>query len=152
VNVIARPPTLTGIHHFSPTVSDVEASARWYQRVFGMERYPMPFPHHGDEGGGFGIVLRDPRSGLVIGLHHHRDGHGESFDERRTGLDHIAFAVSTRADLTRWAAWLDELAISHSGVTDVTEPMRYSTLVFRDPDNIQLEITFVAAAPDQPSS
>lgn len=30
--------------------------------------------------------------------------------------------------------------VTHSGVNDVTEPIPYSTLVFRDPDNIQLEL------------
>ena len=30
--------TITGIHHFSPTVSDVEASATWYEQVFSMFR------------------------------------------------------------------------------------------------------------------
>jgi catechol-2,3-dioxygenase len=33
-------PAVTGFHHFSPTVSDVEASAQWYERVFGMNRVP----------------------------------------------------------------------------------------------------------------
>ena len=47
----ATSPAVTGIHHFSPTVSDVEASAQWYERVFGMSRVPVTFPHHGDEAG-----------------------------------------------------------------------------------------------------
>jgi catechol 2,3-dioxygenase-like lactoylglutathione lyase family enzyme len=42
-------PAVTGFHHFSPTVSDVEASAQWYERVFGMNRVPVTFPHHGTE-------------------------------------------------------------------------------------------------------
>jgi hypothetical protein len=35
-------PAVTGFHHFSPTVSDVEASAQWYERVFRMNRVPVP--------------------------------------------------------------------------------------------------------------
>ena len=41
--VLAEPgtaPAVTGYHHFAPTVSDVESSARWYERVFGMTRVP----------------------------------------------------------------------------------------------------------------
>ena len=34
---------------------------------------------------------------------------------------------------------LDELGVAHSGIRDLTEPLPFSTLVFRDPDNIQLE-------------
>lgn len=48
--------------------------------------------------------------------------------------------VATRADLDAWASWLDELGVGHSGVRDITEPSPFSTLVFRDPDNIQLEL------------
>lgn len=36
-------------------------------------------------------------------------------------------------------ARLDELGIQHTGIRDEKEPMAYSTVVFRDPDNIQLE-------------
>jgi hypothetical protein len=48
--------------------------------------------------------------------------------------------VSHREDLDTWARWLEGLAIPHSGVIDATEPIPYSVLVFRDPDNIQLEL------------
>src|SRR5690242_21013400 len=67
-------PAVTGFHHFSPTVSDVEASAQWYERVFGMTRVPVPFPHYGDESGGYAVLMMDPRSGVAGGVHpHHAD-------------------------------------------------------------------------------
>ena len=59
--------TITGIHHFSPTVSDVEASASWYERVFSMIRVPITFAHHEREETGYAVLLIDPVSGLVIG-------------------------------------------------------------------------------------
>ncbi|MCQ4079121.1 VOC family protein [Streptomyces sp. RB6PN25] len=133
-------PTVDGIHHFSPTVTDIEASAEWYQRVFGLERVPVPFPHYGSEDSGYAILLTDPNSGLAIGLHHHRANMGEQFDETRTGLDHLALSVSSRTTLEAWVAWLDELGVEHAGVTDMHEPFGYSVLVFRDPDGIQLEL------------
>jgi glyoxylase I family protein len=136
-------PALAGFHHFSATVSDVEASAAWYQRVFGMMRVPPPFPHYGDEDSGYGVVLLDPATGIGVGLHHHRDNTGEPADERRCGLDHMAFQVPARADLDAWASWLDSLGITHSGAIDAADPMPYSTLVFRDPDNVQLEIFYM---------
>ena len=138
-------PAVTGFHHFSPTVSDVEASAQWYERVFGMNRVPVPFPHHGAEDSGYAVLLLDPRSGAAIGLHHHDANPGQLFEECRTGLDHISFGVAGRADLDTWAAWLDELGIEHSGVIDTDSPIPYSVVVFRDPDNIQLELFYLAA-------
>lgn len=136
----ATAPSVTGMHHFSPTVSDVEASAAWYERVFRFNRVPVPFPHHGDENGGYAVLLMDPVSGIAIGLHHHEANPGEPYHESRTGLDHIAFGVSSRGDLDTWAAWLDEIGVAHSGVIDTTNPIPYSVIVFRDPDNLQLEL------------
>ena len=142
---IAAAPAVTGFHHFSPTVSDVEASAQWYERVFQMNRVPVPFPHYGSEASGFAVLLMDPRSGIAIGLHHHDANPGQPFQESRTGLDHISFGVAGWADLDAWAAWLDELGIDNSGVIDAENPIPYSVVVFRDPDNIQLELFHVAA-------
>ncbi|MGZ7013554.1 MAG: VOC family protein, partial [Acidimicrobiales bacterium] len=55
-------------------------------------------------------------------------------------LDHIGFKVPTRESLDEWVTKLDGLGVEHSGIRDLTEPMPFSTLVFRDPDNIQLEL------------
>ena len=135
----SRPP-IHGFSHFSATVTDVEASASWYQRVLGLQRLPTPFPHFGREDTGYAIVLIDPDAGISVGLHHHEVNDGHPFDESRTGLDHIAMNVSDRAALDSWAAWLDNQGVPHSGVNDAEEPIPYSALIFRDPDNIQLEM------------
>jgi catechol 2,3-dioxygenase-like lactoylglutathione lyase family enzyme len=141
----SQAPATTGVHHFSPTVSDIEASAEFYSRVFGLERLPATFPHHADEEGGYAVLLADPRTGLFIGLHAHRAHIDGAFDERRTGLDHLAWGVAEHGDLATWTGWLDELGIEHSGVIDKGEPIPYSTVVFRDPDNIQLELIHLPA-------
>jgi hypothetical protein len=47
--------------------------------------------------------------------------------------------VPARDELAAWAARLDELGIQHTGIRDEQQPLAYSTVVFRDPDNIQLE-------------
>ncbi len=131
--------TITGIHHVSITARDVEASAAWYERVFGMTRLPITFPHHGCEDTGYAVLLIHP-AGLVLGIHHNAGNDGHPFDESRAGLDHFGFAVADRAALDDWVAKLDDLGIDHSGVRDITQPVPFSTLVFRDPDNIQLEL------------
>ncbi len=109
-----------------------------------MTRLPVAFPHHGGEKGGYAVVLLEPRSGIVLGLHHHDGNPGQSFDESRTGLDHMSFAVAGRADLDAWARWLDALDVANSGVVDTGDPMPHSVVVFRDPDNIQLELFYMA--------
>lgn len=133
-------PALGAMHHLAVTVDDVEASATWYERVFGLQRLPMPFPHHGEASPGFAVLLVEPSAGWALGLHHHEGHRPESADETRTGMDHVGLSVPERRDLDEWAARLDELGVGHSGVTDVADPIPYAALVFRDPDNIQLEL------------
>lgn len=133
-------PGVTGIHHFSITVTDLEASLAWYQRLLGAERVPMKFPHYGCEDTGYGELLVEPRSGVVIGLHTNTGNDGQDFDEARTGLDHVALNVASRDELESWTARLDELGIDHSGIRSGDQPFPFSTVVFRDPDNIQLEL------------
>ena len=135
-------PALAGFHHVGLTTSDVEASAQWYQRVFDMIQLPPRFPHHGS-GGGYALVLVNQETGMSFGLEHHPDNSGSPADEKRCGLDHVGLGVPSRADLDSWASWLDTLGIAHSGVTDAEEPMPYSALVFRDPDNVQLELFYM---------
>ena len=137
-------PSLTGINHFSATVTDIEASVAWYQRVFGLTRLPVTFPHYDCEDTGYAVLLVDPASGLAIGLHTNRANAKEPFDECRTGLDHVSFGVSTRDELAGWLARLDEFGIEHTGIRDEKEPFPFATVVFRDPDNIQLELIWQA--------
>lgn len=133
-------PCITGIHHFSVTVRDLEASVAWYQRVFRADRVPMTFPHYQREDTGYGVLLVDQRSGLAIGLHTNVGNDGREFDEANTGLDHVGFNVASRAELESWTGWLDELGVEHSGIRTGDQPFSFATLVFRDPDNIQLEL------------
>jgi glyoxylase I family protein len=133
-------PGVTGIHHFSVTVTDIEASLAWYQRVLGADRVPMKFPHYGCEDTGYGELLVEPRSGVIVGLHANIGNDGRLFDEACTGLDHVALNVATRDELEAWTAWLDKLGIEHSGIRSGDQPFPFSTVVFRDPDNIQLEL------------
>ena len=124
-----------GISHLDLSVSDAEASAAWYQRVLGLDRM-----RRSDLPGRTMIVLLHRPSGLIIGLNQHDDMPEGRFDERRCGLDHVGFAVSERAELDVWQARLAELEVEHSPVADVDSG---AALVFRDPDNIQLEMWWV---------
>ena len=60
-----------------------------------------------------------------------------TFNERRPGLDHIAFGVANRDELVEWGKRLDSLGIAHGEIKDAGYG---SGLSFRDPDNIALEL------------
>lgn len=127
-------PSFTGISHLDLTVTDVEASAAWYVEVLGLKRirkaeldtYTM-------------IMLAHRGANLIIGLLQHHEPAGDRFTERHPGLDHVGFAVEDRDELFQWQEHFEKLGVEHSPVTDAPSGSG-TALVFRDPDNIQLEI------------
>ena len=132
-------PTITGSHHIALTVSDAERSAAWYGELFGLQ----PLARGGDDQVSF-IVLVHPPSGLLLGVRQYLAQPHDAFDEFRTGLDHLAFGVATRAELDAWVPELTRRGIAFSPVTDT---LQGSVIVLRDPDGIQLELWLDAAAP-----
>lgn len=134
-------PAITGIHHLSVTIRDIEASVACYQRLFRAERVPMKLPHYEREDKPVMVCCSSSRArGLAIGLHTNTGNDGAQFDEARTGLDQVGFHVGSREELDAWIVWLEELGIEHSAIRTGDEPFPYATVVFRDPDNIQLEL------------
>jgi len=122
---------MPAITHVALTVSDVSASEAWYTRVLGtgpvLDEHTGTFRH---------VVYQ--LGGTLLGLHYFDElVSTEPFDERRPGLDHVAFGCHDRDELVAWAARLDDLGIGHGGVVDAGYG---SGLSFRDPDNIALEL------------
>ena len=125
-------PDIGGVHHIALTVRDLSHSKAWYRRVLGLSDL-----FEGDNDEVSFVVLTDSSSQLMLGLRQYREGSGDRFDEFRTGLDHLAFAVSDQAQLQAWEARLDELGVDHSPIKD--SPVG-QVLTLRDPDNVQLEL------------
>jgi glyoxylase I family protein len=130
---------ITGLHHLGLTVGDAEASAAWYISVLGFRR-AGEFTAPG--GARRKVFLRHDGLAIRLGLTQHGPGSAEPFDERRTGLDHLAFAVGRRADLDAWAARLAAAGVRCSPVAVANSIPGAAVLVFRDPDSIQLELFF----------
>lgn len=80
-------------------------------------------------------LMADPESGWLLAVRQYAFG-ADTFNEFRTGLDHFAFGVATRAELEAWETELSRRDIPFSPINDT--PIG-SVIVFRDPDNIQLE-------------
>ena len=133
-------PPFLGVDHFAFTVRDLAASVAWYQKVFQANVVDGRLPHYGREWTGYARLVVEPRTGLAIGLHHNEANEGEEMNEIRTGLDHISLKVEGREGLEAWASWLDSLGVAHSGIQSAKEPFVYSTIIFRDIDNNQLEV------------
>ncbi|MBM6402388.1 VOC family protein [Phycicoccus sonneratiae] len=123
-----------GLQHVAVTVTDLERSTRWYSALFEAE----PVLDEDEEAGRFHHTVFVLEGGQLFGLHTHQGREsGDSFDEERTGLDHVGFAVGSVAELEEWVQRLDRLGIEHGGVKRAGYG---SGLSFRDPDNIALEL------------
>jgi glyoxylase I family protein len=130
------------LHHLALTVTDLDASVRWYGSVFGVHPI-MDVPHTG----GVGRILADADQSLMIALHRHDTNDERVFAETTTGLDHAGFAVPSRADLEAWQLHLEANGVVRGDTADkpltqspIQDEPYASVLVFRDPDNIQLEL------------
>jgi len=123
-----------GVHHLRLTVTDVARARAFYTEVLGfavvMDLDPGVFLSNGSVGLGLG-PHPDPATAAP----------GDRFDENRVGLDHLSFGVGGRDDLERAARILDERGVPRGEITDLGAAFGLYILAFRDPDNVQLELT-----------
>ena len=128
---MANSPTMPAIGHVAVTVTDLAVSESWYTMVLGVE------PVLDEDTGPFHHIVY-ALGNTLLGLHGFPDlVSSAAFDERRVGLDHIAFGCASRAELVQWAARLDALGVAHGDIVDAGYG---SGLSFRDPDNIAFEL------------
>ena len=125
-------PGIVGYSHVDLTVTDCERAATWWREVLGFTLV------HQARHGTFEVRSMVHPSGLVVTLlTHDETTKNDAFDERRVGLDHLAFRVADQEVLQRWATHLDAKGVVNTGVIDTGFG---PTIVFRDPDNTQLEL------------
>jgi glyoxylase I family protein len=124
------------IHHFGLTVRDVDVSAKWYVEHLGFQKVGE---FESPDGARRKVFLRHDGLRARLGLTEHRSGNQDVFDETRVGLDHMAFAVEDHTELAAWVTRLTAARVVHSPIAPANSIPGAAVLVFRDPDNIQLE-------------
>ena len=77
--------------------------------------------------------------GMLIGLRPVADA-ADRFASERVGLDHVSFAVDSRAELDHAAERLESLGIPHGEIRELSA-FGIAILSFSDPDGIHLELT-----------
>jgi glyoxylase I family protein len=107
-------------HHVRLTVTDVARSQAFYTEVFGFEVAMGGAPS--DDPGGLvsdalqgGVVLI--YAGVMIGLR--PVDAADRFDSFRVGLEHLSFAVGSRADLDTATKLLDGHGVDHGPIREV---------------------------------
>jgi glyoxylase I family protein len=127
-------PSPADFDHYGISVTDLARSVEFYRDILG-GIVILP-PHPVDE---FGfrravIYLNDC---LGIDLNQHARNGAESFDHARTGLDHLAFGVTSHDALLDWRAYLDAHGLACSPLREVDGVGE--AFDFRDPDGIPIE-------------
>jgi glyoxylase I family protein len=134
---------LGGIHHLRLTVTDVARSREFYTGLLGFE-VAVESPPPDDPSAAevypvlFGGVVMT-RGSLLMGLRPVAPA-GDRFDEDRVGLDHLSFSVGSLAELEAAARLFDERGVPHGEIRTLGG-FGIHVLPFRDPDNIQIELT-----------
>jgi glyoxylase I family protein len=131
------------IHHLRLTVTDIERSRDFYTRLLGFNVAAEP-PDSDDPKSDpsypvlwGGVVMA--RGNYLLGLRPVAVT-SDRFDEDRVGLDHLSFNVGSRAALNEAIRLLDANDVPHGEVRELAS-FGICVLPFRDPDNIQLELT-----------
>ena len=121
------------VHHRALTVTDVERSVAFYTTVLNFQVLASIGPR---------MLLQNGALVLALGPAPDHPRQDDRFDENRVGLDHLSFAAGQRADLERAVLLLEERGAAHGEIKDLSPAgLPIYVLAFRDPDNIQLELT-----------
>jgi catechol 2,3-dioxygenase-like lactoylglutathione lyase family enzyme len=122
-----------GIHHIALRSSDLTRSKRFYTETLG---FPVLLENERlfiFRAGSTAVGVRGPETATPK---------GDVFNAFRVGLDHLALACTTEAELERVATALSEAGVENTGVkTDPTLNKKY--VAFKDPDRIAWELYLV---------
>ena len=137
--------TVSSLHHVAIRVQDPDRSQAFYEKVLGLSFLELPVgnattgiwrgaPSEGTllatQAGDTFVILEPPLEGT------RDDGR---FDERRIGVDHLAFGVNDRSTLDDLVERLRAEGVETAGVEH--DPVLDKDYVaFRDPDNVQWEL------------
>ncbi len=132
---MSAPIAMNGIHHIAFTVTDVPRAKAFYMAILGFQLLAELGPKTLLVNGNTIIALNaayDPS----------QKPENDRFTENRAGLDHVSFTVANRAALENALETFEANGVEHGEINDLGQyGLPIYVLAFRDPDNIQLELT-----------
>jgi glyoxylase I family protein len=123
---------ITGIHHITLLVADVERSLAFYRNVLGMRLVEQTV--NDDDQSARHFIFGDEDRVLVTCLEY------PDLDEGKVGrgsTHHFALSVDSEAELSAWKEYLTEKGIP---TTDVMDRTGTKSIYLRDPDAHIIEI------------
>ena len=121
------------VNHVALTVTDSERSRDFYVSLLGFQVMAEFDTTRILSNGGLTLAVK-PASDESRAIK------GDCFDENRVGLDHLSLNVASHAELENALAVFKERGIPHGEIKDLGD-MGIYVLAFRDPDNIQVELS-----------
>lgn len=132
---MTTPISMGGIHHIALTVTNAERSIAFYSDILNFQVAVVVGPKTILMNGQTLVALNEAPDPTQRPEH-------DRFSEHRAGLDHVSFAVASRADLEDAARMFDAKGVAHGDINDLGHAgLPIYVMAFRDPDNIQLELT-----------
>jgi glyoxylase I family protein len=123
------------IHHLTLTVTNLARAVEFYTAMLGFQKAIDLGPSRVLLANGKTILALteapDPTQAIL----------NDRFNENRVGLDHLSFNVSNHNKLEEAMRHFDTQGIPHGEIKDLGPDLGIYVLAFRDPDNIQLELT-----------
>ena len=135
-------PSVIGESHIQLRVTNLDRAARFYTEVVGLREHVRSKVQ---------VILTcgSWQMGLIASVHRASDARTDEppraeYDVHHAGLQHLAFALGSAAEVDAASAWLDSQGVRHKPVSDGFTPgSRY--LTFYDPDGIPLEYYYMDA-------
>jgi glyoxylase I family protein len=123
------------IHHLTLTVTNLARAVEFYTALLGFQKAMELSPSR--------VLLANGKS--ILALTEAPDANqailNDRFNENRVGLDHVSFNVSNHNRLEEAVRQFDRHGVPHGEIKDLGPDLGIYVLAFRDPDNIQLELT-----------
>jgi glyoxylase I family protein len=123
------------IHHVTLTVTDLARAVQFYTAQLGFQKAVELGPSR--------VLLANGKT--ILALTEAPDAAqailNDRFNENRVGLDHLSFNVSNHNKLEEAVRQFKQQGVPHGEIKDLGPDFGIYVLAFRDPDNIQLELT-----------
>jgi catechol 2,3-dioxygenase-like lactoylglutathione lyase family enzyme len=123
------------VHHQALTVSNLGRSVDFFTNLLGFQKVMDLSSTRVLLSNGSAIIALtlapDPSKAIP----------NDKFNENRLGLDHLSFSVSSKQELEEAVRLFDAKGVSHGEIKDLDPALPIYVLAFRDPDNIQVELT-----------
>lgn len=119
------------LDHVAIRVMDMEASARWYENVLGLNRYQLP------EWGDFPIFLLSGKSGIALFPANTNKTQLDTAS-KDVKIDHFAFNV-TRENFEKAKKRYTELNLGF----DIQDHHYFDSIYTKDPDGHVVELTTI---------